>query len=74
MILSQDFGAKSQYIMLWADWAWSVVSKVILDGRISQYLLDLSMKTSKFYEKGRRVLLTATVKGVWSATLMGTVM
>ena len=74
MILSQDFGAKSQYLMLWADQAWSLVSNVPLDGKISQYLAVLSKKTSKCYEKGRRVLLTATVKGVWSATLMGTVM
>ena len=48
--------------MLWTDWTKSVVSKVILDGRIAQYLADLSKKTSKLYEKGRRVLLTATVK------------
>ncbi len=47
--------------MLWTDWAWSVVSRVILDGRIAQYLADLSKKTSKMNEKGRRVLLTATV-------------
>ena len=33
--------------MLWTDCAWSVVSKVILDGRIAQYLADLSKKTSK---------------------------
>ena len=37
--------------------AWSVVSKVILDDRISQYMADLSKKTSKFYKKGPRVLL-----------------
>ena len=48
--------------MLWTDCAWSVVSKVILDGRIAQYLADLSKKTSKLYKKGRRVLVTTTVK------------
>ena len=47
--------------MLLMDWVWSVVLRVILDGRIAQYLADLSKKTSILYEKGRRVLLTATV-------------
>ena len=45
--------------ILWPDW--SVDSKVILDGKIAQYWADLLRKTSKLYEKGRRVLLTATV-------------
>ena len=37
--------------LLWVDWTWSVVSKVIMDSRISQYLAVLLKKTSKLCER-----------------------
>ena len=45
------------YLMLWTDLACPVVSKIILDGRIAQYLADLLNKALKLYKnvrKGRR--------------------
>ena len=49
------FEPRVNMYLLWADWTWSVVSKVIMDGRISQYLTDLSKKTTKLDKKGRQV-------------------
>ena len=50
--------------MLWTDLTWPVVSKIILDGSIAQYLTDILNKALRLYEKGRRVLLATAVFGV----------
>ncbi len=56
--------------MLWTAWAWSVVSKVIMDGRNAQYLTDLLEKASKLYKKGRQILLTTTVLSHFNSHLL----
>ena len=47
--------------------AWPVVSKIILDGSIAQYLADLLNKASKLYKKGASSFLTVTVYEIHAA-------